>query len=60
MSRNFYSLFVLSSCTRLLYKSSEFKVFSRIIKNSWAESSVNACTTSGVNKNVGKSFAGWN
>ena len=31
--------------TRLLYKNSNFKVFSRMIKNSCAENNVNACKT---------------
>ena len=64
MSRNFHRLFALfklhQHMTRLLYKNSDFKVFLRIIKNSYAVNNVNACKACGVLKNLVKSLADWN
>ena len=38
--------------TRLLYKNSDLKVFSSIIKNSFAEDNINACKACGVYKDL--------
>ena len=42
--------------TRLLYKNSDFEVFSRILKNSWAENNANACKTCSAYKNFAKNL----
>ena len=44
---------------RLLYNKSE-ELFSRIIKNSCVENSVNACKICGVYKNLVKNRTSWN
>ena len=44
--------------TKLIYKNSDCKVFSRIINNSSAENSVNAYKACGVYKNIVKNITG--
>ena len=44
--------------TRLIYKNSDFEVFSRIINNYCAEESANAYKACGVYKNLVKNITG--
>ena len=44
----------------LLYKNSDFKVFSRIMNNSLAENSATARKACGVSINLVKNLIGWN
>ena len=46
--------------TRVLYKNSDLKVLSRIIKNSCAENSLNACKACAVYENLVKNLTSWN
>jgi len=44
----------------IIYKDSDFKVFTRMTKDSWSQNTVYACKAYDVYKNFVENLAGWN